>query len=162
MKHVLRLFSGTIRSLRTTEELVRRYIIHLAALSASCLMPPRSRPRISASIPGKSNDRITFRVVPHGVDDLICEDWDEALGIQCGWRDGDIPSIEVTPARGVMALWKTDGGLRIVEAERLDRYTDALLGEASSESLVTDPSFSFSHHVWPTYLPGGAIQPDQR
>ena len=117
MKHVLRLFSGTIRSLRTrTTELVRRYIIHLAALSASCLMPPRSRPRLSASIPGKSNDRITFRVVPHGVDDLICENWVEALGIQCGWRDGDIPSIEVTPARGVMALRKTDGGLRIVVA----------------------------------------------
>jgi hypothetical protein len=39
MKHVLRLFSGTIRYLRTRRtELARRYMIHLAALTASCLV----------------------------------------------------------------------------------------------------------------------------
>ncbi len=77
--------------------------------------------------------------------DTIFEDEDDRARATLHHSSGS----EVTPAHGVMAIWKTDGGLRIVEAERLDRYTDALLGEVSSESLVTDPSF-FPHRIGPS------------
>lgn len=127
------------------------------ATSTARRQPPKSR-----DIGPKSNTRLQFRVFPRPVPDLVVEDWDEALGVKCLWRDGTTPALEVIPSKGVLAIQERDGRLHIIEADRLDRETDLLLGEAVSEAVVTEPGFEHTHDVWPAYLPEDGTPPTPR
>ncbi len=119
--------------------------------------PPKSR-----EIGPKSTARLRFRVFPRPVPDLVVEDWNEALGVKCLWRDGSKPGLEVVPSKGIMAVQERDGRLHVLEADRLDRETDVLLGEAVSEAVVTEPGFQHTHDVWPEYLPKDGMPPTPR
>lgn len=123
-------------------------------------IPRRSQPPKSREIEPKSTHGLTFRVYPHCVPDLIVEDWDAALGIKCLWRDGSKPGLEVVPSKGSMAVQEHDGRLHVIEADRLDRETDMLLGEAVSDAVRTEPGFHHTKDVWPAYLPKDGTPPN--
>jgi hypothetical protein len=123
--------------------------------------PTRHHPPLSAEIPGKSNERLHFDVFPHAVPDLIAEDWDEALGIKCGWEDGLTPEIRIFPSRGRFALQEGSGYLKVIESDRLDRYTDLLLGEAVSDNVITLPGFRHTHDVWARFTGDGSGHPSR-
>jgi hypothetical protein len=119
----------------------------------------RRQPPLSAEIERLSTGRLRFRVFPHPVPDLVVEDWDEALGIRCYWGDGASPQMRVVPSKGELAVQERDGSVRVVESDRLDRYTDVLLGESVSDAVVTEPGFRHTYDVWSAYLPADGVPP---
>jgi hypothetical protein len=148
--HSSRMMAEIIKSIRTDRKDKANWQVHFYLIFEEGT-PARRQPPLSAEIPGKSNHQVKFVVIPHSVPDLISEDWDEALGIKCGWKDGSIPQVYVVPSKGIVAIQRTDGGLRLVESNRLDRYTDILLSEAVSDCVVTHPEYTFSEDIWPKY-----------
>jgi hypothetical protein len=124
---------------------------------------PQDRwPSLSGEIEPMSAPGITFRLHPFSVPHLLVEDWNEALGIRTRWVDGHVPRIEFVPSNGRMALREYDGSVRVFEAERLDRFTDALLGKSVSDGVVSAPGFRHVGDVWPNYLPPDAVPPAER
>lgn len=102
-------------------------------------------------IPKMSNDRLMFRVFACGTRSLITEDWDAALGIKTQWRDGKTPEFIMLPSYGRVVVQDYSGKLCEYEADRLDQFTDILLGNEVSDAVVTDSTLAFQKDVWQKY-----------
>ena len=123
-------------------------------------IPKRHHPPLSAEIPGKSNDVYTSMssLMPFPISSLKIG---TRLGIKCGWEDGLTPEIRIFPSRGRFALQEGSGYLKVIESDRLDRYTDLLLGEAVSDNVITLPGFRHTHDVWARFTGDGSGHPSR-
>lgn len=102
-------------------------------------------------IPKMGNHRLTFRVFACGTRSLITEDWDLALGIRTQWKDGKTPEIIILPSYGRVVVQNYSGMLVEYESDRLDQFTDILLGNEVSDAVVTDDSLLFHEDVFEKY-----------
>lgn len=122
------------------------FILFFEFQDGSKRYPPKS-----FHIPKLSSSKLVFRVFACGTPSLLVEDWDEALGIKTVWRDGRTPEFVLVPSKGRLVIQDYDGILRQYEAERLDLFTDQILGQEASDAVITDQSLRFHHDVWQKY-----------
>lgn len=123
------------------------FILFFESQDGAKQCPPKS-----CRIPGMSTDNLVFRVFACGTPSLISEDWDEALGIRTIWKDGEPPEVITVPSKGRLLIQDYDGTLREFVADRLDQFTDQILGKEASNAVVTDPSLTFDRDVWQNYI----------
>ena len=67
----------------------------------------------------------------------------------------------VVPSKGRLIIQGYDGTLREYEADRLDQFTDQLLGREVSDAVVTDQSLTFARDVWQKYTMQDHVPPNE-
>jgi hypothetical protein len=108
-------------------------------------------PKLSRQIPKYSNDFVHFNPYEWRVDNLLVEDWNEAIGMRGVKFDGKEFSVKPSATDGQLILKESDGTVRVLESQKLHQAMDILIAESVSEAVRTDPLLQYERDVWHRY-----------
>lgn len=95
---------------------------------------------------------VEFNVELWPVEDLLVEDWNEAIGLSVEFGSGQKLVIKKCSTEGKFLFRDNQKRIQVIESPELNKYFDVRLGQAISDDILSDPMFEFREEVWKRYL----------
>lgn len=95
---------------------------------------------------------VEFNVELWPVEDLLVEDWNEAIGLSVELGSGQQLVIKKCSTEGKFLYRDNQKRIQVIESPELNKYFDVRLGQAISDDILSDPMFVFREEVWKRYL----------